>query len=143
MTIRLRGHHLLCLLTYVGKGYSAAFVANYDRLAARLSGGEPVKLVAGPDDICAPLFTPACEPPHCLNHSVIARDAAALEAISETLGRSLTVGDTLELDNAMLASLRVAFRAGRTRRACVDCQWHALCTGVAESDYAGARVQVG
>ncbi|TPN80750.1 DUF1284 domain-containing protein, partial [Mesorhizobium sp. B1-1-5] len=22
MTIRLRAHHLLCLLTYVGKGYS-------------------------------------------------------------------------------------------------------------------------
>lgn len=143
MTIRLRGHHLLCLLTYVGKGYSAAFVANYDRLAERLSGGEPVELVAGPDDICAPLLVPAGEPPHCLNDSVIVRDAAALEAISETLGRSLAVGDTLELDSATLASLRAVFRAGRNRRACADCQWHALCTGVAESDYAGARVQVG
>ena len=26
MTIRLRAHHLLCLLTYAGKGYSPAFI---------------------------------------------------------------------------------------------------------------------
>ena len=32
MTIKLRAHHLLCLLTYVGKGYSPAFTANYDRV---------------------------------------------------------------------------------------------------------------
>ncbi|WP_447957280.1 DUF1284 domain-containing protein [Vreelandella sp. EE7] len=142
MTIRLRGHHLLCLLTYVGKGYSASFVANYDRLAARLSCGEPVELVAGPDDICAPLLAPACEPPHCLNDSVVGRDTAALEDISETLGRSLAVGDTLNLNSATLASLRAAFRAGLNRRACVDCQWHSLCTDVAGSGYVGVRIQV-
>ena len=142
MTIRLRGHPLLCLLTYVGKGYSAAFVANYDRLAARLTNGEPVELVAGPDDICAPLLAPACEVPHCRNESVIARDTAALEDISETLGRPLAVGDTVELSSATLASLRVAFRAGLNRRACVDCQWHSLCTEVAGSGYAKVRVGV-
>ncbi|WP_252106383.1 MULTISPECIES: DUF1284 domain-containing protein [unclassified Halomonas] len=142
MTIRLRGHHLLCLLTYVGKGYSAAFVANYDRLAARLSLGEPVELVAGPDDICAPLLAPACEVPHCLNDSVIARDSAALEDIGETLGRPLAVGDTIELGSATLASLRAAFRAGRNRQACIGCQWYSLCTNVARSGYDGVRVGV-
>ncbi|OWU61413.1 2Fe-2S ferredoxin, partial [Staphylococcus aureus] len=40
MTIRLRGHHLLCMLTYVGKGYSPAFVENYDAMAGRLGRGE-------------------------------------------------------------------------------------------------------
>ncbi len=39
--VRLRAHHLLCLLTYVGKGYSEAFVRRADALAARLSAGEP------------------------------------------------------------------------------------------------------
>ncbi|MFG6666053.1 DUF1284 domain-containing protein [Halomonas sp. HNIBRBA4712] len=142
MTIRLRGHHLLCLLTYVGKGYSAAFVANYDRLAERLSGGEPIELVAGPDDICAPLLAPKGEPPHCLNDSVIARDTAALEEIGKTLGRPLAVGDVFKLDAATLAALRAAFRAGLNRRACVDCQWHSLCTDVAGSGYVGVRVGV-
>ena len=42
MTVRLRAHHLLCLLTYVGKGYSPAFTANYDKMVKRLAGGEDV-----------------------------------------------------------------------------------------------------
>ena len=29
MTVRLRAHHLLCMLTYVGKGYSPAFCAGF------------------------------------------------------------------------------------------------------------------
>ncbi|RUZ88238.1 DUF1284 domain-containing protein, partial [Mesorhizobium sp. M7A.F.Ca.US.006.01.2.1] len=67
MTIKLRAHHLLCPLTYVGKGYSPAFTANYDRVAERLSRGEDILLVSGPDDVCAPLLD---EPePHCLNES--------------------------------------------------------------------------
>ena len=37
MTVRLRAHHLLCMLTYVGKGYTAAFTANYDRIVERLN----------------------------------------------------------------------------------------------------------
>ena len=57
MTIHLRPHHLLCLLTYVGKGYGDAFIRNYDRIAQRLSMGEAIMVVDGPDDICAPLLT--------------------------------------------------------------------------------------
>ena len=49
MTVRLRAHHLLCMLTYVGKGYSPAFVENYEAIAARLSAGEEIEMVAGPE----------------------------------------------------------------------------------------------
>ncbi len=45
MTVRLRTHHLLCLLTYVGRGYSPAFVENMDQVAARLSEGREGILV--------------------------------------------------------------------------------------------------
>ncbi len=54
MTVELRPHHLLCMLTYVGKGYSPAFCANYDAVLARLSAGEEILLVDGPDSVCAP-----------------------------------------------------------------------------------------
>ena len=50
MTVRLRPHHLLCLLTYVGKGYSPAFTANYDAIAMRIEQGEELLIVSGPDD---------------------------------------------------------------------------------------------
>ncbi|WP_439343967.1 DUF1284 domain-containing protein [Vacuolonema iberomarrocanum] len=72
MTIRVRPHHLLCLLTYSGKGYSPAFIANYDAIAARLSKGEDIVIVCGPDDICAPLLSDS--EPHCWSASVTERD---------------------------------------------------------------------
>ncbi|GGD57012.1 DUF1284 domain-containing protein [Paenibacillus nasutitermitis] len=54
MTIKLRGHHLLCLLGYRGMGYSADFCTNmtdiYETL--RSKPDSLVELVAGPDDIC-------------------------------------------------------------------------------------------
>lgn len=140
MTIRLRAHHLLCMLTYVGKGYSPAFVANYDRIAGRLAGGEDILLVAGPDDICAPLTGDAeC---HCHRRSVVDRDAKAAEAISELLGRSLHPGSRIRLDAEMLALMRHAFAAGKIRQACRKCEWSELCSGVADGGFAGAKIAV-
>ena len=87
MTVRLRPHHLLCLLTYVGKGYSAAFVANYDAIARRLSRGEHIEIVDGPDDICRPLLG---EPePHCWRDSVIVRDEQAARDEAQRRARAL------------------------------------------------------
>lgn len=152
MTIRLRPHHLLCLLTYVGKGYSAAFTANLDRVAARLAAGEMLELVRGPDDICAPLLPAACMPsaagrpapagpgPHCLGASVEARDAQALQALQQHLPQRPSPGSRLVLDVATLQELRALFAAGSIRQACAGCEWQDLCTSVAASGYVGVRL---
>ncbi|NGM83890.1 DUF1284 domain-containing protein [Paenibacillus sp. 7124] len=54
MTIRLRGHHLLCLLGYRGMGYSADFCVNmtgiYETL--RTKPDTRIEIVKGVDDIC-------------------------------------------------------------------------------------------
>lgn len=159
MTIRLRPHHLLCLLTYVGKGYSAAFVANLDRVADRLAAGEGLALVEGPDDICAPLLPgaaaagpAACAPPdpappgaqatpHCLAASVRARDALALDSLREHLPPQQP-GERLLLAPPLVARLRGLFATGQIRQACGGCEWHGLCTDVAAAGYAGVRLQV-
>ncbi|PWJ92633.1 hypothetical protein C8D77_102406 [Mesorhizobium loti] len=138
MTIRLRAHHLLCLLTYVGKGYSPAFTANYDRVAERLSRGEDVLLVSGPDDVCAPLLD---EPePHCLNESVVERDRLAAQDVEELLAQSIRVGASLDLDAAILARMRQAFSAGRVRKACGSCEWNELCSTIAAGGYSDTLV---
>ncbi|WP_343312751.1 DUF1284 domain-containing protein [Brucella sp. BE17] len=132
MTIRLRGHHLLCMLTYVGKGYSPAFVENYDTIADRLSKGEDILLIDGPDDICAPLICGGvC---HCHNESVLGRDRLAIEDISQLVGQRLLPQQPFMLDAKRLASMRDAFADGSLRRACVDCEWHDLCTRIAITD---------
>ncbi|RWC32801.1 MAG: DUF1284 domain-containing protein [Mesorhizobium sp.] len=139
MTIRLRAHHLLCLLTYVGKGYTPAFTANYDRVAGRLSRGEDILLVSGPDDVCAPLLEGP--EPHCLNESVVERDRLAAQDLEELLARPIRVGASLDLDDAMLARMRQAFSVGRVRKACVDCEWNELCSTIAAGGYSDTLVQ--
>ncbi|MER9300381.1 DUF1284 domain-containing protein [Mesorhizobium sp. M0621] len=139
MTIRLRAHHLLCLLTYVGKGYSPAFIANYDRVAERLSRGEDVLLVSGPDDVCGPLLDEA--EPHCLNESVVERDRLAAQDLEDLLARPIRIGASLDLDASMLARMRQAFSAGRVRKACGGCGWNELCGTIAVGGYSDTLVQ--
>jgi hypothetical protein len=138
MTVRLRAHHLLCMLTYVGKGYSPAFVANYEVIAARLSTGEEIELVAGPDDICGPLT--ADPGAHCHGASVIERDRAAAEAVSRLIGSPLPLGARITPSTALLARLRKTFATGAIRAACSGCEWSGLCDSVAEGGYLGVRV---
>jgi uncharacterized protein len=144
MTVRLRGHHLLCLLTYRGEGYSPAFVANLDRLAARLADGEAAELVDEPDDICAPLLRAdgGGAGGHCTLDRVRMRDRRALVAAA-LLGRELDAGDHLTLDAAAVGQLRAAFAAGGPiRSACAGCEWNAFCTAVAITPprFAGVRL---
>ncbi|MBB6261289.1 hypothetical protein FHS77_001840 [Paenochrobactrum gallinarii] len=140
MTIHLRGHHLLCMLTYIGKGYSPFFVENYDQIAEALSHGTVITLVNGPDDICAPLL---CEENcHCHNASVILRDQAALEDISTLLGVRLQSGSKFILNSQLLQKLRAAFSQNTIRSACKGCQWAALCTDIAQnSAYRHVKIQ--
>ncbi|KPF46811.1 DUF1284 domain-containing protein [Rhizobium sp. AAP43] len=138
MTIRLRPHHLLCMLTYVGKGYSPTFVENYERIAARLSAGEEIELIEGPDDICAPLN--ADPEAHCHGASVTARDAQAQASVARLLGGPLGPGARITPSATLLAHLRNTFATGEIRSACSGCEWSGLCDTVAEEGYLGVRV---
>ena len=139
MTIRLRAHHLLCLLTYVGEGYSPAFTANYDAVAERLSRGEDILLVSGPDDVCAPLLDE--QEPHCLNESVIERDRLAARDVGDLLALPIQPGVRVDLDAAILARLRQAFSVGGVRKACGGCEWSELCGAIAAGGFAETKVR--
>ncbi len=138
MTVRLRPHHLLCMLTFIGKGYTEAFTENYVRIAARLSEGEDILMVEGPDDICASLLD---EPdPHCWESSVSDRDGRAREAVEALLGTTAGPGAVICPDADFLARMRDAFAAGEIRKACIRCEWSSLCTDVAAGGYDGVLV---
>lgn len=141
MTVRLRAHHLLCILTYAGKGYNPTFVANYDAIAGRIAGGEDIVLVSGPDDICAPLLADA--DPHCHGANVVRRDRQAAETLAELLSRPVAVGERLVLDDAALVHMREAFARGAIRRACTGCAWAPLCSSIAGDGYAEVRIAAG
>ncbi|MEO1226164.1 MAG: DUF1284 domain-containing protein [Pseudomonadota bacterium] len=138
MTVRLRPHHLLCVLTYVGKGYSRAFVANMTRIAERLGAGEAVEIVEGPDDICAPLLDGP--DPHCRRARVTRRDRAAARDLGRVLDLEAGPGARVTLDPDLLVRLREAFSSNRIRSACTGCEWVGLCGSIAATGFEGAAV---
>ena len=139
MTVRLRPHHLLCVLTYVGRGYSPAFTANMTAVAERLGAGEAVEIVAGPDDICAPLLD--APDPHCHRASVMERDRAAAHDLHDLLGLDVRTGARLVLDENVIHRLRAAFASHQIRSACAGCEWVDLCGSIAANGFDGAVLQ--
>lgn len=138
MTIRLRPHHLLCLLTYAGKGYSPAFTAGFTAIADRIAAGAAVRVTDGPDDVCRPMLDAPGH--HCRQTSIAARDARAAAEVAALLGRPVRTGQILVLSPPVIARMRRAFAGGALRGACKGCGWSALCTDIAEGGYAGAAL---
>lgn len=92
--IRLRGHHLLCLLGYRGMGYSPAYVENMTKVQRQLRTNEltRVQIVAGPDDLCEkfPSDEQHC---HCLDANVHQRDMNILQTLQIEIGEERTWQD--------------------------------------------------
>jgi hypothetical protein len=113
------------MLTFAGRGYSPAFVANMTKVVARVRAGEDIEIVSGPDEICAPML--AEDRPHCRNAGVTKRDRQAAAEIAALLGRPLTAGMHLTPDARTLSRLKAGFAAGTIRSACAGCEWQSLC----------------
>lgn len=138
MTISIRPHHLLCMLTYLGKGYTPQFVVNYDKIVERINSGEAINIVNGPDDICKPMLPEAdC---HCHNENVLGRDAHALSQIVPVIGEDVRAGHILHLSPERISKLRSRFRKGTLRAACSGCQWQEFCTSIAENNFRHCRL---
>jgi hypothetical protein len=119
--VRLRGHHLLCLLGFRGLGYSPEFVENMTAVHSRVfAGGCGLEIVAGPDDICS-----AC--PRLVDGQCTAveisrvgkKDAAVLALLS------LRPGDRIEA-REVYRRISEALTAEDLQRICRRCHWRSL-----------------
>jgi len=136
MTVKLRVHHLLCMFTFIGEGYTPAFVSNFKEIAQEIREGQTLaEIVQGPDDLCSPLLHEAvC---HCHHPNVLLRDARAAADLSALLFSSISPGKELFLTEDVLQTLRRSFAEGKIRSACLDCQWKPLCDTVVENNFHG------
>ncbi|CAM3930353.1 DUF1284 domain-containing protein [Cohnella lubricantis] len=116
MSIRLRGHHLLCLLGYRGKGYSDGFCANMTAIYETLRRGSDteIRIIEGPDEICRSF--PADQPSHCLNASVFHKDRAILDKLALAPGDTVQWQEICDRVAAQVAPEDIA-------HLCRDCQW--------------------
>ncbi|WP_422038716.1 DUF1284 domain-containing protein [Roseibium sp.] len=141
MTIRIRPHHFLCMLTFLGKGYTAPFVRNYTHIVDRLNSGEELEIVDGPDDICRPMLAEADH--HCHQESIRDRDDIASRRIHELLELDIEPGQKFSLTHAQIEALRDAYADGMFRTACAGCEWQTMCSSIAAKNYRGCRLEPG
>ena len=121
-TIKLRGHHLLCLLGYRGKGYSDAFCANMTEIyeTLRLHPETRIEVIEGPDDICQAF--PKDQHPHCHDGSIYLKDTE----VAARLG--LGVGETDSWSN-VCERVNRSVQPEDIRTICANCRWepYGLC----------------
>jgi hypothetical protein len=120
--MHLRGHHLICLHHFRGEGYSEQFVSALARLIARAEGGEPVRVVAGPDELCRScpwLAAEACSRTEDADAEIREMDETALRLLG------LAVGDVVPWSElrGRLAELMPVWRA----KYCAACEWRKAC----------------
>ena len=122
MTISFRPHHFMCALSFQGKGYSSAFVANFTEIMAQLKAerGDEIEIdvVKHTDSICGPC--PSRRDQLCVSQDKIsALDKAHAEILQLNDVTALTWGE---------AKLRIAkfMTVEKFHQACVGCEWKAL-----------------
>lgn len=79
--IKLRGHHIFCLLGYRGMGYSEEYAENMTKIQTILRT-EPdtlIQIIKGPDHLCAKF--PEGQPYHCEDKGIYVRDSEILKRL--------------------------------------------------------------
>lgn len=118
MKIKLRGHHLLCLLGFQGYGYSEDFVLNMTRInEMRKSKDTLISLTNKPDDICS--ACPNLKNNLCYNEKqneiIVKMDNEVLSKINADKEYN-----SLELFNEVSLIFNTA---DSVKNICNDCKW--------------------
>lgn len=116
LSIRLRGHHLLCLLGFRGMGYSEAYAKHMGTIQDQLRQypATEVTLCEGADDLCA--HFPDDQPYHCDNAAIRQQDRRVLEQLG------LRTGETLRWEEVERRVSRNV-QSHHLDDLCTGCQW--------------------
>ncbi len=121
-TFEFRPHHFLCALSFQGKGYSSAFVQNFQDITHELRkpGGEKtlLKVTLHTDHICAPC-------PHRRGLSCTSQEKISLLDKNHQQVLQLKEGDILTWKEAK-EKIRQSMTLEKFHQACESCQWKPL-----------------
>ena len=119
--LHLRPHHLLCLQTFVGHGYSKEFVRHMTLVKRQLTADPltPITLVSGADDLCA--HCPNCVGGQCTSEKPALFDRLVEEklAVLSRCQEPVPVLDGIPNDLRITEDLLDA--------CCPGCEWRGLC----------------
>ena len=120
--MNIRGHHLLCMRYFKGKGYNKRFVNNFSRVIKRLKKNPPIRIVNYPDDICS-----CC--PHNLGNRCSKKGKDSEEKVKK---KDDIIIKYLGLKSNQRARIKnvmniVSLRLNKLRRICRECEWKEYC----------------
>ncbi len=122
--LKIRAHHLLCILGFRGLGYSQEFIAVMGKVVEELRSNAmfPITVIAECDIICA--SCPHNKENECLKKAdsereVKARDLEVLERLGLEVGTQMPAGKVWERVKERLSSIDIA-------EICRECEWLGL-----------------
>jgi len=122
-SIRLRGHHLICLHFFHGKGYDPEFIANLTRLLKKAEDGALIRVQAGPDDVCK-------QCPHLRNRkcSFIDTAEAEIQDMDRTALELLQTDNDKEIRWTHIKEKIPGILEDWAVKYCTSCSWETACT---------------
>src|SRR5512139_1191323 len=118
---RLRGHHLICLHFFNGKGYDAQFIESLRNVLGR-AAMEDVEVVTGPDDVC--IGCPYLQAEKCAytagaDEEIAVMDRQALRLLGISRGSSVSWRSLRRLIPEVFSRWHRAY--------CTGCDWRKAC----------------
>lgn len=119
--ICLRPHHLMCIQSYIGKGYSEEFVKNMDVVVGSLieNVDQTIRLVEGNDHICN----------HCPHniHGVKCESDDKVITMDKKVLKYLEITPGEYTYSYLLNRLKEKLNEEAFKDICGDCEWYNLC----------------
>jgi len=135
--VRIRGHNLLCIQGFVGKGYSPEFVANMTRVIESLGPDTLVTVDATPDALCS--SCPNLAESGCALHGE-GSEAGIVHQDRDVMGRlAIAEGDTVAWAH-IVARITASIQPDDLDSICGACPWLPL--GVCKEGIAALTKQV-
>lgn len=127
--LHLRPHHLLCLQTFVGHGYSDEFVAQMTLVKRQLAEDPltPIELFSGTDDLCA--HCPNCVEGKCTSEKPALFDRLVSERLIQMQSTNSQVRPSISTAQLKLKGIpkELQMNADLIKQCCPGCQWKELC----------------
>lgn len=124
-SIKIRAHHLCCMLGFQGYGYSPAFVTNMRKIISDIgsSPSSPIKLVSECDAICTscPSKRECAAQKSIHSHRIKKMDLAVLEKLNIAEGTVIEAKEAFRLINSKLNT------ASDIEDVCEICKWKRDC----------------
>ena len=135
--LHLRPHHLLCLQTFIGYGYSEEFVRQMTAVKHQLADfpDAPVRIVRGTDMLCS--HCPNCRKGHCKSDKPGQFDQLVMAKIEKSVNLLSSSGPSANCSAASADSFLLhgipkylILTNALLEECCPGCEWKDLCCKV-------------